>query len=138
MIYCSLLLGCGRELALSDFRSDGCSLFPDSSLITNDDWCACCYEHDLAYWKGGTKAERLAADEALKECILRKTGNQELAEIMFQGVRFGGSPYFFNWYRWGYGWGYNRMYGPLTEPEQSQVAEKLSLLKKEGSVSPCL
>ena len=122
---------------MSDFRSDGCSLFPDSSLISNDDWCECCYAHDLAYWKGGTQAERLAADEALRACVLEKTGDQDLAEIMFQGVRFGGSPYFYNWYRWGYGWQYGRMYAPLTDQEQSQVADKLKLLEKEGSVFPC-
>ena len=136
IIYFSFSIGCRKDSTLSDFKSDGCSLFPDSSLITNEDWCICCYEHDLAYWKGGTLAERLAADKALKACVLNKTGNKELAEIMFQGVRFGGSPYFYNWYRWGYGWGYNRMYEPLTDQEKSQVAEKLLL--KEDAASPCL
>ena len=136
IVYFCFFIGCGEDSTLSDFKSDGCSLFPDSSLITNDDWCVCCYEHDLAYWKGGTQAERLAADEALKACVLDKTGNKELAEIMFQGVRFGGSPYFYNWYRWGYGWGYDRKYEPLTDQEKSQVAEKLLLREESGS--PCL
>lgn len=138
LIVCSLFISCRRKAILSDFKSDGCSLFPDSSLITKDDWCDCCYAHDLAYWKGGTQAERLAADEAFRACILEKTGDEALAEIMFQGVRFGGSPYFYNWYRWGYGWKYGRMYAPLNEQEQSQVAEKLKSLTQKGAVAPCL
>jgi hypothetical protein len=40
-------------------------------------------------------------------------------------VRFGGSPYFYNWYRWGYGWSYLRndrgKYQALTEDELQQV-----------------
>ena len=137
LVYLSFFLGCRKDSTLSDFKSDGCSLFPDSSLITNEDWCVCCYEHDLTYWQGGTKAERLAADEALKRCVLSKTGNKELAEIMFLGVRLGGSPYFYTWYRWGYGWGYDRLYEPLTDKEKSQVAEKLLVLEREETVSPC-
>ena len=64
----------------------------DSSLINSDDWCACCVQHDMAYWKGGTESERLAADEALRDCVIETTGNHELAEAMFLGVRFGGVP----------------------------------------------
>ena len=59
---------------------------------------------------GGTKAERLKADEALRECIFKKTGDEKLAKVMYAGVRLGGSPYFYNWYRWGYGWDYDRKY----------------------------
>ena len=132
-----VIIGCEKDPSLSDFKSDGCSLFPDSSLITNQDWCECCYKHDLAYWKGGTEAERLDADKELKRCILQKTESKELAELMFQGVRLGGSPYFYNWYRWGYGWSYDRKYGRLTEKELSQVTDKLSLLESEGGNSPC-
>ena len=136
-LFAFVIIGCEKDSSLSDFESDGCSLFPDSSLITNQDWCECCYKHDLAYWKGGTETERLAADKELKRCILQKTESEELAEFMFQGVRFGGSPYFYNWYRWGYGWSYDRKYGPLTEKELLQVADKLSLLESEGGKSPC-
>ena len=44
---------------------------------------------------------------------------------MYEGVRFGGSPYFYNWYRWGYGWGYERGYGELSIEELNQVRTKL-------------
>ena len=63
-------LSCTKRVGISDFTSDGCSLFPDRSLIDESDWCDCCLVHDIAYWKGGTEEERLAADLALRECVL--------------------------------------------------------------------
>ena len=124
---------------LSDFRSDGCSLFPDRSLIENINWCECCLEHDIAYWQGGTRAQRLEADEKLRDCVFEKTGNKALAEAMFQGVRFGGSPYFYNWYRWGYGWNYQRKYQMLTLEEQRMISDKLLnyFKQKENAEIPC-
>ena len=108
------LTACTTESELRPFASDGCSLFPDSSIITGDDWCSCCFEHDIAYWKGGTEAEREAADRALQACVVAKTGDELLGFAMYEGVRAGGSPYFYNWYRWGYGWEYGRNYQALT------------------------
>ena len=100
------LCSCSTDATLKPFTSDGCSLFPDSSLISENDWCSCCFEHDIAYWKGGTDEERKIADEILRDCVAGKTGNATLANAMHDGVRLGGSPYFYNWYRWGYGWDY--------------------------------
>ena len=34
-----LMSGCKDDGIIKDFHSDGCSLFPDRSLITNEDWC---------------------------------------------------------------------------------------------------
>ncbi len=122
------ITACSDDAELSPFTSDGCSLFPDSSLITQQDWCECCFQHDLAYWKGGTEEERAHADLQLKECVFEKTQDEALAKVMYEGVRFGGSPYFYNWYRWGYGWSYlnnhRGKYQVLTEAEQQQ-AKKL-------------
>jgi len=119
---------CSDHSELSPFSSDGCSLFPDSSMITQQDWCECCFQHDLAYWQGGTELQRENADIALKQCVLEKTGDKILAKVMYDGVRLGGSPYFYNWYRWGYGWPYldsvRKKYQVLTETEQQQ-AKKL-------------
>jgi len=58
---------------------------------------------------------------------------------MYQGVRFGGSPWFYNWYRWGYGWGYERKYHALTLEEQRLVSDKLVKYFKESAnkPSPC-
>lgn len=127
--HCLVILGvvtvaCSADSGLKPFTSDGCSLFPDGSLIDADDWCTCCFEHDIAYWKGGTYDEREAADRLLRNCVAAKTGDPTLASMMYEGVRFGGSPYFYNWYRWGYGWGYERKYQALTDAE-SASAERL-------------
>lgn len=118
------LLACSKDEPLKPFTSDGCSLFPDASLINEDDWCECCFEHDIAYWRGGTRAERERADDALRACVVAKTGDAALAKLMYDGVRVGGSPYFYNWYRWGYGWGYDRKYQALAN-EEATAAESL-------------
>ncbi len=131
------LAACSKTTELADFTSDGCSLFPDRSLIDAKDWCACCFEHDIAYWQGGTAEQRLAADEQLRDCVLAKTDDPILAEAMFNGVRFGGSPYFSNWYRWGYGWSDARNYQKLTLEEQRMVTQKLVEYYESNPVSPC-
>ena len=121
-----MLVACSGDSELKPFTSDGCSLFPDASLISAADWCDCCYVHDIAYWKGGTEQERDAADRALERCVAEKTGNAQFAYMMYEGVQFGGSPYFYNWYRWGYGWGYERKYQPLTPTEAERADELLA------------
>jgi len=119
------LLACaGSKPALRPFYSDGCSLFVDGTPTDPRLWCECCYVHDLAYWAGGTEAERLAADEALRDCVRAKTDDTRLASAMFEAVRLGGAPVFPNWYRWGYGWPYGRGYGRLSEAEMTQVSAR--------------
>jgi hypothetical protein len=119
-----VVFACTPENRLRPFSSDGCSLFPDSSPISKKDWCSCCFAHDLSYWRGGTAEEREAADALLKECVFEKTGDESFSKLMYAGVRAGGSPYFYNWYRWGYGWGFDRKYQALTD-EESEVADGL-------------
>ena len=134
-ILSALLFGCSSDGKLRPFTSDGCSLFPDASLISSDDWCSCCFQHDLAYWRGGAAEERQAADQQLRNCVQEKTGNQALATMMYDGVRFGGSPYFYNWYRWGYGWGYDRKYQALT-PEEKEQADRFQMEYFAGNPKP--
>lgn len=118
------LAGCAGTRELAPFSTDGCSLFPDRSLVGNADWCACCVAHDRAYWRGGTEDERRAADDALRACVLKATGDEKLADAMRAGVRVGGTPALPTWFRWGYGWQYDRGYAPLTEAERQLVAKK--------------
>ena len=125
--------GCSSESEITPFTSDGCSLFPDASLINNDDWCECCVEHDKAYWKGGTEQHRERVDTALMRCVFTKTNNHVLANVMFEGVRFGGSPYFYNWYRWGYGWPYDRKYQALSEDEEKHADVLLEQYQTSGN-----
>ncbi len=88
------------------FVSDGCTFFPDN--IGDVDLTAICVEHDYAYWCGGTKEDRLAADIRLYERLCGE-GLYITATIMYAGVRAGGGRY---WpyspmpkrKHWGYGW----------------------------------
>jgi hypothetical protein len=109
---------------MQPFSTDGCSRFPDRSLIDKSDWRDCCVVHDLAYWRGGTSDERLDADRELKACVVKVTGNKALGELMFAGVRMGGGPYYYTSYRWGYGWPFERQYQKLT-PEEEALASKM-------------
>jgi hypothetical protein len=129
------LSACSTAQVMQPFTTDGCSMFPDHSLVSKADWCSCCVAHDLAYWRGGTAEERLKADQELQHCVQHATGNKALGELMFAGVRTGGGPYFFTPYRWGYGWPYGRLYRPLSEPEASEAA---SLRAKYLSTNPTL
>ena len=129
-----LLFSCGAARhTLKPFHSDGCSLFPDQNIITQKDWSDCCLQHDIAYWQGGTKAQRAAADSVLRVCVLKKTGSKKLADLMYKGVRIGGSPNFPTWYRWGYGWNYMRGYAPLTKEELRLVRERLDAYYRSTS-----
>ena len=110
---------------LEDFRSDGCSLFPDGTLLQQDLWCECCIAHDIAYWQGGSRKQKSQADETLRQCVQQKTGNTTLADTMYYGVTIGGLPVFPTWYRWGYGWRYGRGFQALNTNEIQQVEEKL-------------
>jgi len=114
---------------LAPFTTDGCSDFPDGTPSQQSLWLDCCIRHDLAYWKGGTREERLAADQALRQCVAQ-TGEPKIADIMLAGVRMGGSPYFPTSYRWGYGWPYRRGYQPLNDTEKEQVRRQLKRLER--------
>ena len=111
---------------LRPFTTDGCSLFLDRDPVHGVTWRDCCVTHDQAYWHGGTEAERLRADEALRACVAERTGDTALAELMYRGVRAGGLPQFPTWYRWGYGWSDGRGYGPLTEAERAAAEDGLA------------
>jgi hypothetical protein len=59
------------------------------------------YEHDLAYWVGGTESERLEADTRFRDALCPDV-YPKLAKLYYDGVRkFGRVP---AWWRWGYGW----------------------------------
>ena len=74
------------DVKLADFKSDGCTLFPDGTYYS------CCYLHDVAYWPSGPADERERADRSLRACVLDMTQNAALAEAMYQAVRVGGGP----------------------------------------------
>jgi len=120
-----ILPGCASTAGtLKPFQSDGCSLFPDGTLKNRHLWLKCCVEHDKAYWRGGTREERLSADKALEACVA-SCGEPAIGGLMGKGVRIGGSPYWPTWFRWGYGWDYPRGYRPLTAEEEMRAGELL-------------
>ncbi len=102
------------------FESDGCSAFPNGTPDQQELWLDCCFEHDKAYWRGGTEAEREAADQELHRCVA-EVGEPEVAALMLAGVRVGGTPYLPTRFRWGYGWPYFRGYKSVTPEEQQQL-----------------
>ncbi len=82
--------------------------------------------------KGGTAQQRAKVDVAFRRCVYIKTQDHVLANVMYEGARFGGSPYFYNWYRWGYGWPYERKYQTLTEQEQIDAQALLAKYNSSG------
>lgn len=117
---------------LRPFTSDGCSLFPDGTFKDKTRWLHCCTAHDKAYWMGGTREERKQADEALRACV-ENIGEPQLGEIMRQGVRAGGGPYWPTPYRWGYGWDVPRGYRALSEEEREQAEALLKESPEAGT-----
>lgn len=123
---------------LHDFRSDGCTLFPDGSIRDRQKWCDCCFIHDIAYWRGGTEKERKQADLALKDCVRERTGSRLIASLIFMGVRAGGHPVFPTWYRWGFGWKYGRGYTPLSDRDRTMAEKKLAEYYKSHPGGYCV
>ncbi|GJM08103.1 MAG: hypothetical protein DHS20C11_03790 [Lysobacteraceae bacterium] len=110
---------------LAPFTTDGCSSFPDGTFEQQALWLDCCTVHDLAYWQGGTREQRMQADEALRECVAN-VGEPTIAKLMLAGVRVGGTPYLPTRFRWGYGWPFTRGYTPLNNAELEQIASALA------------
>jgi hypothetical protein len=85
------------------FKSDGCSMWFDNwqgiSLYP------ACFLHDLKYWSGypGEEVERLIADAQLMIDVARLLNSTAMAEIMFHGVRVGGTDLFKTPFCWGFG-----------------------------------
>ncbi len=96
------------EAAPKPFRSDGCTLAP------NFDFRHCCTEHDRAYWRGGSREQRRAADRAFRECI-EAAGHPMLAKVYYAAVRIAGTPAFPVPWRWGFGWPWPKKYGDEVE-----------------------
>ncbi len=122
MLLCCFNTTCTDVYAIDKFRTDGCSLFPNGTFDSNALWLHCCTEHDRAYWQGGTYNQRLEADQQLRQCV-HDAGAPFIAQLMVEGVRLGGSPFFPTTYRWGYGWPWLRGYKPLTPDEQADVTK---------------
>lgn len=81
----------------ADFKSDGCSMFPDGN------YRECCEAHDKAYFFGGSLKERRTADKELYRCVRSKGNGKFLASMIYVGVRVGGVSFLPTPFRWGFG-----------------------------------
>lgn len=88
-----------QQMIPENFESDGCTHFP------NGDYLDCCFQHDLAYYNGGSWMQRWRADGQLRKCVAAKNGwwHKPVSVIMWGGVRIGGLPFLPTPYRWGFG-----------------------------------
>ena len=89
-----------------EFTTDGCSIWFNS--ILGNDFTDICIEHDIEYWKGGSREERKIADKKLREQVNEKISF--MGDIMYVGVRVFGHPLFPTPWRWGYGFEYPYTY----------------------------
>ncbi len=110
---------------LKPFTTDGCSMWMDGTPAQPSLWRHCCVAHDKAYWLGGSEAQRKIADDRIQACV-REAQGPAMADYMHTHIRWGGSPYWFSMYRWGYGWNYwenwrPRGYKTPTPEEQAQI-----------------
>src|SRR5688572_529738 len=94
-----------------EFKSDGCSWFPDGNYRD------CCVEHDKAYFFGGSLKERSIADKQLFRCVKEKKGKFR-AGMMWIGVRVGAVHFLPTPFRWGFG---NKW--PRKEPKKDKSKE---------------
>lgn len=101
---------------LRPFVSDGCSKWPNGTRKRPNAWLKCCFDHDMAYWLGGTKKQKNESDDLLKSCV-EKSFSNAVAILMYLGVKIGGEPTYRSSYRWGFGWNYDRGYLPVTAKE---------------------
>jgi hypothetical protein len=130
---------------LKPFKTDGCTLWMDGPPLYPNLWRHCCVAHDLAYWQGGTWEQRLAADNAIQACVQREAEGKGMANYMHSMVRWGGSPYWMNYYRWAYGWNYwegfkPRGYKVPTIEEQQKINQLLpaaiALIEADAKENP--
>lgn len=127
VINCSFI-GCSSNMLnppnqLREFTTDGCSLAPNGPPAHPQSLLRCCIEHDYLYWRGGSSAERLEADQALKACV-SKAESPDIGRLYYDAVRVGGSSIFKTKFYWGYGWTQKRADSPLTTSEAQQVLEQ--------------
>lgn len=126
---------CHAGGALRPFTTDGCSLFPEGTLEDKNLWHQCCVEHDRAYWLGGTRAERAAADKTLRQCV-ENLDQKIIARLMQTGVRAGGTPWLPTSFRWGFGWPYGRGYQALSDAEEREALGLMAAATRPAQPRP--
>ena len=85
------------------FVSDGCTYWPD--VTSGISIYKACFLHDLKYWCGYPDEDvaRLVADAELMVDVAHLRDSVKMAELMFHGVRRGGSGLLKQPFSWGFG-----------------------------------
>ncbi|MGM0629311.1 MAG: hypothetical protein ACQESA_02705 [Patescibacteria group bacterium] len=96
----------GKSVPPRPFYFDGCTLFPDS--VFGSSFKKACLDHDIAYYYGGEKSDRLKADIIFKKEI-SGTGlaGRLLSYPMYLGVRLFGDSFIARYFDSNWGFGYN-------------------------------
>ncbi len=113
----------------ANFVSDGCSSFPDG------DYFDCCFEHDAAYYAGGSWTKRWKADKKLYKCVAAKSGFQHklIAPLMWVGVRAFGVPWLPTSFRWGFGKDKKKIENDLQIEKKTKKTSKKNERQKSES-----
>jgi hypothetical protein len=110
VFYVLILGSLSQATQINPFQYDGCTFFTEGTLSQPKLWDHCCLEHDLFYWAGGTKKQRLRADQNLKQCF-SQVGHPGLAELIYMAVRMGRHyPFPVRTQQWGNAWSVKRNY----------------------------
>lgn len=110
---------------LRPFTTEGCTYIPDAfPFVDLEPLGPCCLKHDIQYWLGGTYEEKLDADQELGQCAERIGYPKLFGFALYFGPHQVGPWIPAKYWRWGFGWKYNRGYRPVT-PEQREQARRL-------------
>ncbi len=95
-----------KETPPRQFYFDGCTLFPDQ--IGSTSFLSACLNHDIAYWYGGTVAERKAADQTFRQEVANSGQfGTWLQWPMYGAVRLFGDTFVLRPFNANWGFGYN-------------------------------
>ncbi len=113
---------------LRPFESDGCTMAPEGTIRERNKWKECCVAHDLNLWGGGTKLERIQADQNLRTCMQAKAGTA-IARIFWLAVKMGSlSPIKLPNKEWGNAWYKDSGYRSLSPDEIDQLILELEVI----------
>jgi len=99
------------------FYSNGCSGFREARFFS------CCFVHDMAFWAGGTFADRRKADVTLRQCLIDISRDRFTSYVGYALVRLAVIPGEFVDDGWGRAWrgSGRKRYAPLTPGQRAQV-----------------
>lgn len=114
-----------KETGLTSFETDFCTNYPEGTQEKPALWKHCCLMHDMFFWAGGSKTDRLDADLELKSCI-EDTGSLYQARVMYLAVRAGSySPIKYPKRKWNNGWDKRPDFQTLSSKDIDKVEDEI-------------